>query len=78
MTTEGGEPSEVRMANQIAANFAHHPDGQAAGEVANHLRSFWTPWMIDRLERFVDAGGGGVDAVVVDAVARLRSPAETA
>lgn len=34
-----------RMANQIAANFAHHEEDVAAGEVANHLKLFWTPAM---------------------------------
>ncbi len=68
------EMSEVRMANQIAANFRHHPDERAAGEVAEHLRSFWTPWMLGRLEGVVDAGGEGLDPLVLQAVARLRRP----
>jgi len=28
------------MANQIAANFRHHPQAQAAAEVADHIRMF--------------------------------------
>lgn len=35
----------VRMSNQIAANFAHHPPEQAAGEVATHIKRFWPPNM---------------------------------
>lgn len=66
---------EVRMANQIAANFRHHPDGQAAGEIAEHLRSFWTPWMLERLDAVVAAGGEGLDPLVVAAAGLLASPA---
>jgi hypothetical protein len=37
----------VRMANQIATCV---PDQQAAGvQTASHLKSFWTPAMIDAL-----------------------------
>jgi formate dehydrogenase major subunit len=35
----------VRMSNQIAANFVHHPPDQAAAEVANHIKMFWPPSM---------------------------------
>ncbi len=38
-------PDLVRMANQIAANFRHHPEAQAAAEVANHIRMFWPALM---------------------------------
>ncbi|MGH9169383.1 MAG: formate dehydrogenase subunit delta [Acidimicrobiales bacterium] len=34
-----------RMANQIAANYAHHDFEVAAGEVATHVKLFWTPQM---------------------------------
>lgn len=70
-----GELPEVRMANQIAANFRHHPDDQAAAEIAGHLRLYWTPWMFERLFAVVDAGGDGVDTLVLRAVALLRQPA---
>jgi formate dehydrogenase subunit delta len=63
------------MANQIAANFRHHPDDQAAGEIADHLRSFWTPWMLGRLLQVVDGGGEGLDPLVVAAAGLLASPA---
>ena len=64
--------SLVRMANQIAANVAHHPADQAADEVAAHLRSFWAPSMRRRLaEWVVDEGGSGLDPVARTAVDRL-------
>jgi formate dehydrogenase subunit delta len=67
----------VRMANQIAGQFAHHPPEQAADEVAAHLRSFWPPPMRVELTAYVDDGGAGVDPVVLMAIDRLRTPAQS-
>ncbi|MGZ4598009.1 MAG: formate dehydrogenase subunit delta [Actinomycetes bacterium] len=67
--------SLVRMANQIAANVAHHPPDQAAAEVAAHLRAFWAPSMRTRLAEWVDEGGSGLDPVAEAAVERLRASA---
>jgi formate dehydrogenase subunit delta len=66
----------VRMANQIAGNFAHHPAEQAAGEVAAHLRSFWTPSMLRDLSAAVARGSepdgsSALDPVVTAAVRLL-------
>jgi len=72
MTTE----PLVRMANQIASNYAHHPPEQAATEVATHLRSFWAPPMRAELTEYVDGGGAGVDPVVVAALELIRQPAQ--
>ena len=62
----------IRMANQIASNYAHHQPEQAASEVAAHLKSFWAPSMRAELIAYVDADGAGVDPVVVAALSRLR------
>lgn len=35
----------VRMANQIARNFAAQGEGVAADQAARHLRDFWDPRM---------------------------------
>lgn len=35
----------LRMANQIARNFAGYGDAEAAEAVGDHLRMFWTPSM---------------------------------
>jgi hypothetical protein len=55
-----GERSEERdlqrMANQIAANFAHHEPAVATAEVANHLRMFWTPEMRRLLSEMAASG----------------------
>jgi len=61
------------MANQIAANFRHHPEAQAAAEVANHIRMFWPPLM--RRELLENIGTGGFDPLVVVAADILREAA---
>ncbi len=53
----------VRMANQIAANFRHHPQAQAAAEVADHIRRFWPPLM--RRELLDNVHDGRFDPLVV-------------
>jgi formate dehydrogenase subunit delta len=58
-------PDLVRMANQIAANFSHHPDAQAAAEVADHIRMFWPPSM--RRELVDNVHGGSFDPLVIAA-----------
>jgi formate dehydrogenase subunit delta len=60
------------MANQIASNFVHHPADQAAGEVAAHLRMFWTPEMRQDLEEWAVEGGDELHPVVREALERLR------
>lgn len=67
-------PDLIRMANQIAENFAHHPAEQAAGEVANHLQLFWTMTMRSELEAWVDQGGEELHPLALEAVGRLRRP----
>ncbi len=65
----------VRMANQIAGNFAHHPAEQAAAEVADHLRSFWTPLMLRDLSAAASElgpdGAASLDPIVTAAVRLL-------
>ncbi|MGD0084047.1 MAG: formate dehydrogenase subunit delta [Acidimicrobiales bacterium] len=74
---EAGKQAElIRMANQIAGNFAHHPVEQAATEVASHLRSFWTPSMLRDLTALAAGGSGSdgsepLDPVVIAAVRLL-------
>ncbi len=47
-------PAHVRLANDIALQFAHLPPPQAAEAVANHLRLFWDPRM--RTQLLSDSG----------------------
>lgn len=39
----------VRLANDIAAQFAHEPDDRAAADIAAHIRLFWEPRMTREL-----------------------------
>ena len=63
----------VRMANQIAKNFGHHPADVGAREVATHLHSFWAPAMRDQIGEYVEAGGE-LDPVADRAVRSLTVP----
>jgi formate dehydrogenase subunit delta len=79
-TVRSTTPDLIRMANQIAANYAHHPADQASRELASHLRSFWTPAMrADLAEWFEqsDASANRLHPLVVSAVRSLQSPAAT-
>jgi len=61
---------QVRMANDIARQFAHLEPDKAVGEIATHLRSFWDPRMRAQLQQAVDEGAEGIDPLVIAAVAR--------
>ncbi|GAA1822792.1 formate dehydrogenase subunit delta [Planosporangium flavigriseum] len=62
----------VRLANEIAVQFRHWEPGEAAAEIAAHLRSFWDPRMRTQLIAHVEAGGAGLDVLIIDVVALLR------
>jgi formate dehydrogenase subunit delta len=66
------EATLVRMANQIAAFFAAQDHDEAVAGIATHIRSFWEPRMRKGLYAVVDAGGEGLDALVIEAAAELR------
>lgn len=71
--TRSRTPDLIRMANQIAANFAHHRADQAAGEVATHLRTFWSPAMRSDLAAWLASPGPDGDELHPLVVAALRS-----
>jgi formate dehydrogenase major subunit len=60
----------VRMANQIARQFAHVPE-HAVDEVATHLDKFWEHDMRVDLARAIENGTVTLDGVVVDAMHKL-------
>ena len=64
--------TQVRLANDIAAQFGHLPREQAVAGIANHVRMFWDPRMRAQLLAAVDAGDTELDPLVVEAAARLR------
>jgi formate dehydrogenase subunit delta len=61
----------VRMANQIATFFKTQPRADASASVANHLRDYWDPRMRAELQAHVQAGGEGLDPVVIAAARQL-------
>ena len=63
--------SEVRLAHEIARQFAGEPPEQSAEKVAAHIRMFWAPTMIHSLVTEADSGTG-LDPVVVRVVDLLR------
>jgi len=66
-------PSFVRLANDVAVQFHHLDPEQGATEVATHLRMFWDPRMRAQLLAHVDAGGNGLDQLVVRAADQIRA-----
>lgn len=53
----GTTESVVRMANQIARNFAVHGEETAIAETANHIELFWDPRMKAKaIEQLADVG----------------------
>jgi formate dehydrogenase subunit delta len=63
----------VYMANQIATFFKTQADPDRAARVASHLSDFWEPRMLAKLYAHVDAGGAGLDPLVIDAACRVRA-----
>lgn len=70
--------TQVRLANDIAAQFAYLPHDEAVAGIVRHITSFWDPRMRAQLLEHVAAGGDGLDPLVVDAAAQLRGPTGSA
>jgi formate dehydrogenase subunit delta len=66
-----GLPPEVRMGNDIARQFAHLPAAEAAGRIAQHIDTFWTPGMRRSLEALVAEHDDSLDPLLVDAAGLL-------
>ncbi|MDI2027155.1 formate dehydrogenase subunit delta [Saccharopolyspora sp. TS4A08] len=64
---------QVRMANDIAIQFAHLPPRQAAREVAHHIRMFWDPRMRTELDQLVDTPPQDLDPLALEAARLLRN-----
>ena len=54
----------LRLAGDIAAQFRHLPEAEAADRVAHHIRLFWDPRLQTQLQEVVAAAGSDVDPVV--------------
>ncbi len=65
-------PPVVRLANDIARQFAHLPDDQAAAAVAQHVSMFWDPRMREDLAAEIARDDSQLDPLVVQAVSTPR------
>ena len=65
----------VRMANQIATFFHSMPEAERVPGVSTHINKFWEPRMRAQLFELIDAGGEGLDPLVLEAAAEIRRPA---
>lgn len=64
----------IRMANQIATFFHSKPHDEAVTGVANHISDFWDPRMRAQLFAHIEAGGEGLDPLVLEAASAIRRP----
>ncbi|MEU4291911.1 formate dehydrogenase subunit delta [Kribbella sp. NPDC026596] len=66
-------PPYVRLANEIAAQFAHRPPSEAATAIATHLKAVWDPRMKNALIAHVEAGAEDLDPVAALAAQQLAA-----
>ncbi len=69
-------PPYVRLANEIAAQFAHRPPADAATAIANHMRIAWDPRMKKALIAHVEAGAEDLDPAAALAAQQLQAAAK--
>lgn len=62
----------VRMANQIAAEFANQQPGNAAAATSEHIRLFWDPRMLAQMLGHMAAGGAELSPIAAAAIGMLR------
>jgi formate dehydrogenase subunit delta len=64
----------VRMANQIATFFLSQPEAVRVPGVSNHINKFWEPRMRRQFFEIVDAGGGDLLPLVMEASSQVNRP----
>ncbi|WEX88996.1 formate dehydrogenase subunit delta [Sinorhizobium garamanticum] len=64
----------IYMANQIATFFKSQPAAEAAEGVATHINKYWEPRMRRKLFEHIEAGGEGLNPLVLEAAAKIRRP----
>jgi formate dehydrogenase subunit delta len=70
----GGLPPYVRLANEIAAQFAHRSPTEAATAIANHIKTVWDPRMKRDLIAHADSGATDLTPTAALAAQKLRTP----
>jgi formate dehydrogenase subunit delta len=66
-------PPYVRLANEIAAQFAHRPPTEAAAAIATHLKAVWDPRMKNALIAHANTGAQDLDPVAALAAQKLQT-----
>ena len=72
----GTRESVVRMANQIARNFAVHGDEAAISETAQHIRLFWDPRMKQTATFLLEEPDCGLSSLARSALEKLDKEAD--
>ena len=74
--TEGGGDHLIQMANDIGNFFRSQPQREdAIAGIANHIASFWTKRMREKLMAHLEQGGHGLDELPLEAARRLSQSA---
>jgi formate dehydrogenase subunit delta len=68
-----GVPPYVRLANEIAAQFAHRSPADAATAIANHLKATWDPRMRQDLISHASSGATDLDPAAALAAQKLQT-----
>jgi formate dehydrogenase subunit delta len=64
--------TQVRLANDVAAQFAYLPHDAAVARVVTHLKTFWDPRMRAQLLAAAHSGDPDLDPIAAEAAERLR------
>ncbi|NIK54693.1 formate dehydrogenase subunit delta [Kribbella shirazensis] len=68
-----GVPPYVRLANEIAAQFAHRSPADAATAIATHMKAVWDPRMKRALIDHVESGATDLDPAAALAARQLQA-----
>ena len=60
------------MGNDIARQFAHLPEDEAADAVSRHIETFWDPAMRNRLRALARTDPASLDPLLLTAAGRVR------
>ena len=66
-------PHLARMANDIGNFFRSQRREDAIAGIENHLRSYWTPRMREKLTALLASGNAGLDELPAEALCRLNN-----
>jgi len=61
----------IRMANQIACNFAARGEQVAVKDTAEHIRKFWDPGMRQSIQDYLSTDGAGLSPIASEALREL-------